>query len=127
MKRLLVFTLTVLMAAVATAQQVRLQAGMSMADAHAALNGIGIDLAPALVSYYPAGESPGPGVCWEMPDVNLVVWLYSNNGTVTSIGYWTERGFGFEPERSAWGLVMDTAKHSVLIGPTMQAGEVRTY
>lgn len=104
----------------AGAQEVRIETGMSTAAVNAALSAVGIDLAAALESRYPSEEPPAKGVFWELRDVNLVIRLYSKNGTVSSIGYWSEIGFGSEVERKARGMVVNIEKRSVLIDPELR-------
>ena len=120
MKTLWLCILMMLEVSVVSGEEIRLEVGMSMVAANALLNNVGIDLGPALAPYYPSGERPPEGECWEVREINMVIWLHSENDTVTSIGYWSAAGFGAENERRARSMVLNTERRTVLVDPDVQ-------
>ena len=110
----------VLMCAVASvnAREVRLHSGMPVAVAELALGGIAIQVTP-LPDDLLLGAIPDDGSLWILLDLDLVVMLYSNDGVLTAIGYWSKPAFGglsgprLGVERRTWAIFLDTGKHSV--------------
>jgi hypothetical protein len=60
-------------------------------------------------------------VCWEFKSFDLIIWLHTEDGVITDIGYWNRKGFNqpklyrYNSEISAESITIDLKNRQISI------------
>ena len=103
----------------ATLAAQEISAGMPIDKAVKTLGGIATDLTAGLdITAGRNGKSP-KGLCWELKDYDLIVWLYNTDGEkISSLGFWHKKdfnqpkGYRYAMEKTARSITFDPKNHT---------------